>query len=346
MVVATSFLLLTMETTHQPDKPYTKIPVTLLTGFLGAGKTTLLNRILKEEHGEKIAVIVNEFGQVGIDGELIVARDESMIELNNGCLCCTVRVDLIDTLTRLAKSKLGIEGETKKDFDRVVIETTGLADPLPLIQTFLLDEVVATCYELDAIVTVVDGKHIEKQLGYLPLAAEQIALADILVLNKCDLLSETEKKGVKERIRKLNHEAKILEAVQSDVSLSELFGKNSFQHLPEDFLHEDEHDHGDHLDGINSIVVRSEKPISIDALYQWLGEVIEKCGPDLLRYKGIVYSNEWEGKRGVLQGVHTLYTVTPDRDWRPGEPRETKLVFIGRNLDETWIKESFQSLLV
>lgn len=345
MVVATSFLSLTMKTSNQPDKPYTKIPVTLLTGFLGAGKTTLLNRILKEEHGEKIAVIVNEFGQVGIDGELIVARDESMIELNNGCLCCTVRVDLIDTLTRLAKAKLSLDGEAKKDFNRVVIETTGLADPLPLIQTFLLDEVVATCYELDAIVTVVDGKHIEKQLGYLPLAAEQIALADILILNKCDLLTEEEKEKIRKRIESLNHEAKILEAVQSNVPLSELFGKNSFRHLPEDFLTEDEHDHAGHLDGINSVVVRTSKPVEIDALYTWLGEVIEHCGPDLLRYKGIVYSDEWEGKRGVLQGVHTLYTVTPDRDWRPGEPRETKLVFIGRNLDETWIKEGFQSLL-
>ncbi|TXH05413.1 MAG: GTP-binding protein, partial [Candidatus Moraniibacteriota bacterium] len=333
-----------METIHQPDKPYTKIPVTLLTGFLGAGKTTLLNRILKEEHGEKIAVIVNEFGQVGIDGELIVARDESMIELNNGCLCCTVRVDLIDTLTRLAKAKLGLEGEAKKDFDRVAIETTGLADPLPLIQTFLLDEVVATCYELDAIVTVVDGKHIEKQLSYLPLAAEQIALADILILNKCDLLSTEEKEKIRQRIKSLNHEAKILEAVQSDVPLGELFGKNSFQHLSEDFLHGDDHEHEHHLDGINSVVLRSTKPIEIDALYQWLGEVIEKCGPDLLRYKGIVYSTEWEEKRGVLQGVHTLYTVQPDRDWRPGEPRETKLVFIGRNLDEEWINEGFASL--
>lgn len=331
-----------MEPINQTEKPFKKIPVTLLTGFLGAGKTTLLNRILKEEHGEKIAVIVNEFGQVGIDGDLIVARDESMVELNNGCLCCTVRVDLIDTLTKLAKAKLGIEGE-KKDFDRVVIETTGLADPLPLIQTFLLDEVVATCYELDAIVTVVDGKHIEKQLGYLPLAAEQIALADILILNKCDLLTEEEKEKTRKRIKGLNQEAKILEAVQSDVPLQELFGKNSFQHLPEDFLHEDGHDHDDHLDGINSVVVRSEKSISIDALYQWLGEVIEKTGPDLLRYKGIVYSDEWEGKRGVLQGVHTLYTVNPDRDWRPGEPRETKLVFIGRNLDEAWVNESFRS---
>ncbi len=326
----------------QPDKPFKKIPVTLLTGFLGAGKTTLLNRILKEEHGEKIAVIVNEFGQVGIDGDLIVARDESMVELNNGCLCCTVRVDLIDTLTKLAKAKLGLE-EGRKDFDRVVIETTGLADPLPLIQTFLLDEVVATCYELDAIVTVVDGKHIEKQLGYLPLAAEQIALADILILNKCDLLTKEEKKVVKKKIASLNQEAKILDAIQSDISLSELFGKNSFRRLPEDFLKE-EHAHEDHLHDITSVVVRSSQPIKIDALYQWLGEVIEKAGPDLLRYKGIVYTDEWENKRGVLQGVHTLYAVNPDREWREDEPKETKLVFIGRNLDEEWIKKSFDRL--
>ncbi len=332
-----------MNAQNTPDIPFKKIPVTLLTGFLGAGKTTLLNRILKEEHGEKIAVIVNEFGQVGIDGDLIVARDESMVELNNGCLCCTVRVDLIDTLTKLAKAKLGIEGE-KKEFDRVVIETTGLADPLPLIQTFLLDEVVATCYELDAIVTVVDGKHIGKQLGYLPLSAEQIALADILILNKCDLLTNEEKETVKKKIHGLNHEAKILEAVQSDVPLGELFGKNSFRHVPEDFL-EEEHEHEDHLHDINSVVVRSSKPIKIDALYAWLGEVIERSGPDLLRYKGIVYTDEFEGKRGVLQGVHTLYTVHPDREWREGEAKETKLVFIGRNLDEEWIKESFQSLL-
>lgn len=331
-----------MNTPKTPDIPFNKIPVTLLTGFLGAGKTTLLNRILQEEHGEKIAVIVNEFGQVGIDGDLIVARDESMVELNNGCLCCTVRVDLIDTLTKLAKGKLGID-EPKKDFDRVVIETTGLADPLPLIQTFLLDEVVATCYELDAIVTVVDGKHIEKQLGYLPLAAEQIALADILILNKCDLLTSEAKETVKKRIQGLNQEAKILEAVQSNVPLGELFGKNSFRHVSEDFL-EEEQAHENHLHDIHSVVVRSSKPINIDALYAWLGEVIDKSEPDLLRYKGIVYTDEWGNKRGVLQGVHTLYMVHPDREWSEGEVPETKLVFIGRNLDETWIKKSFSGL--
>ncbi len=327
------------------NKPFKKIPVTLLTGFLGAGKTTLLNRILQEEHGEKIAVIVNEFGQVGIDGDLIVARDESMVELSNGCLCCTVRVDLIETLTKLAKAKLGLEGE-KKDFDRVVIETTGLADPLPLIQTFLLDEVVATCYELDAIVTVVDGKHIEKQLGYLPLSAEQIALADLIILNKLDLLSGEEKNRVWERILQLNSRAPLLEAVQSEVPITDLFHKYSFKHLPENFLTEkdshDEHEH--HLDGISSVVVRSDTPIEIDKLYAWLGEVIEHCEPDLLRYKGIVFTNEYEGKRGILQGVHTLYTLNPDREWKEGELKETKLVFIGRNLDETWIKQSFSVL--
>jgi G3E family GTPase len=324
---------------------FKKIPVTLLTGFLGAGKTTLLNRILQEEHGEKIAVIVNEFGQVGIDGDLIIARDESMVELSNGCLCCTVRVDLIETLTKLAKAKLGLEGE-KKDFDRVVIETTGLADPLPLIQTFLLDEVVATCYELDAIVTVVDGKHIEKQLGYLPLSAEQIALADLIILNKLDLLSVEEKKRVRERILQLNSRAPLLEAIQSEVSIVDLFHKYSFKHLPENFLTEsdghDEHEH--YLDGISSVVVRSDTPIEIDKLYAWLGEVIEHCEPDLLRYKGIVFTNEYEGKRAILQGVHTLYTLNPDREWKEGEKKETKLVFIGRNLDEEWIKQSFSVL--
>lgn len=331
-----------------PDQTFKKIPVTLLTGFLGAGKTTLLNRILAEEHGEKIAVIVNEFGQVGIDGDLIVARDESMIELNNGCLCCTVRVDLIDTLTNLAKAKLGIDGIATKHFDRVVIETTGLADPLPLIQTFLLDEVVATCYELDAIVTVVDGKHIEKQLGYLPLSAEQIALADLIILNKIDLLSREEKERVKERVLKLNNRAPILEAVQSEVSIVDLFHKYSFKHLPENFLSEGEghNEHEHHLDDIHSVVVRSDVPIEIDKLYAWLGQVIERCEPDLLRYKGLVYTDEFVGKRAILQGVHTLYTMQPDREWKEQETRETKLVFIGRNLDEAWITGSFQSSLV
>lgn len=336
-----------IDTNRKGGKKFKKIPVTLLTGFLGAGKTTLLNRILKEEHGEKIAVIVNEFGQVGIDGDLIVARDESMIELNNGCLCCTVRVDLIETLTKLAKAKLGIEGE-KRDFDRVVIETTGLADPLPLIQTFLLDEVVATCYQLDTIVTVVDGKHIEKQLGYLPLAAEQIALADLVILNKLDLLSDEDKERVRKRITSLNARAPILEAVQSAVPIADLFHKYSFERVPEDFLMEkhdhDEHEH--HLDEINSVVVRSDIPIKIDVLYQWLGEVIERCGPDLLRYKGIVYTDEYEGKRGILQGVHTLYTLNPDREWKVGETKETKLVFIGRKLDEEWIRETFTEVAI
>lgn len=323
---------------------FRKIPVTILTGFLGAGKTTLLNHLLRTKTKEKIAVIVNEFGAADIDGALVVGGEEHLVTLDNGCICCTVRNDLVETLTDLLKRRLEMDGATKLEFDRVVIETTGLADPIPLIQTFMTDEVLMAAYEIAAIVTVVDGVHIEKQLGYLPVAAEQIALADLILISKVDLLSEDARKALESRIRTLNPTAPIIPAVKGDVPNAELFRERRFFAAPETAHEHDhaDHDHASHTHGISSIVLRSEKPIDIDRFYDWIGELQNTLGPDLLRYKGIIHSDEYPEKRAILQGVHALYTVIPDRDWKQDEKRESIIVIIGQNLDREAIEQGFK----
>lgn len=340
-------------TENTPEsRPWKKIPVTILTGFLGAGKTTLLNHILRSETGEKIAVIVNEFGAADIDGALVASGEEHLVTLDNGCICCTVRNDLVETLTDLLKRRLGMteeleekNGAQKLEFDRIVIETTGLADPIPLIQTFMMDEVLMAAYEVSAIVTVVDVLHIEKQLGYLPVAAEQIALADLVILSKTDLLSEGKDSiAIEAKIHDINAAVPIIPAVNGAVENRELFQERRFFAAPE-AAHEhdhDDHNHTSHTYGISSLVLKTEKPIDIDRLYEWIGELQNSLGPDLLRYKGIIYSDEWPGKRGILQGVHALYTVIPDREWKSDEKCESVIVIIGQNLDHEVIRKSFQ----
>jgi G3E family GTPase len=323
-----------------------KIPVTILTGFLGAGKTTLLNHILSTKSDEKIAVIVNEFGAVDIDGALVASGEEYLVTLDNGCICCTVRNDLVETLTDLLKRRLEMDGAKKIEFDRIVIETTGLADPIPLIQTFMLDEVLMAAYEVSAIVTVVDAVHIAKQLSYLPIAAEQIALADLVLLSKTDLVSD----GIPEteaKIRAINPAAPIVATTMGVIPNAELFRERRFFAAPEiahDYADHDHTDH-DHIGGISSVVLRTEKPIPVDRLYEWIGELQNLLGPDLLRYKGIMYSDEYSGKRAVLQGVHALYTVIPDRDWKQDEKRESVIVIIGQNLDHEAIRKSFSPVV-
>lgn len=328
------------------SRPWNKIPVTILTGFLGAGKTTLLNHILRSNGGEKITVIVNEFGAVDIDGALVASGEEHLVTLDNGCICCTVRNDLVETLTDLLKRKLEMDGAAKLEFDRVVIETTGLADPIPLVQTFMMDEVLMAAYEISAIVTVVDAVHIEKQLGYLPVAAEQIALADLVILSKTDLLpKEKTVSDIENRINAINAAVPIIHAVNGAVGNSELFRERRFFAAPEVSAHDhdhDDHDHASHTAGISSVVLRTEKPVLLDRLYDFIGELQNSLGPDLLRYKGIIYSDEWEGKRGVLQGVHALYTVIPDREWKSDEKCESVIVIIGQNLNHEVIRKSFQ----
>ncbi len=331
---------------NETESPlFKKIPVTILTGFLGAGKTTLLNHILRSEAREKIAVIVNEFGAVDIDGALVASGEEHLVTLDNGCICCTVRSDLVETLTDLLKRRLEMDGAEKLEFDRIVIETTGLADPIPLVQTFMTDEVLMAAYEISAIVTVVDVLHIEKQLGYLPVAAEQIALADLIVLSKTDLIP-AEARGIlmadiESRIRAINRAVPIIFAKDGVVENSELFQERRFFAAPVLIHDHDDHDHASHTHGISSLVLRSEKPMALDQLYEWIGNLQNTLGPDLLRYKGIVYSDEWEGKRGILQGVYSLYTVIPDREWKADEKRETTIVIIGQNLDREAIQKSF-----
>lgn len=338
-----------MENDHSPL--FKKIPVTILTGFLGAGKTTLLNHILRSNTGEKIAVIVNEFGAVDIDGALVASGEEHLVTLDNGCICCTVRNDLVETLTDLLKRKLEMDGAAKLEFDRIVIETTGLADPIPLVQTFMMDEVLMAAYEISSIVTVVDAVHIERQLGYLPVAAEQIALADLIILSKTDLIPAPARNmliaEIEARIHSINRAVTIIRADEGEVPNSELFRERRF-FAPPETVHEhshDGHDHTSHTHGISSLVLRAEKPIDIDKLYTWIGELQNTLGPDLLRYKGIIATTESPEKRSVLQGVHALYTVIPDRAWKADEKRESTIVIIGQNLDREAIEKSFESVL-
>ncbi len=336
---------------EKDDSPlFKKIPVTILTGFLGAGKTTLLNQILRSETGEKIAVIVNEFGAADIDGALVASGEEHLVTLDNGCICCTVRNDLVETLTDLLKRKLEMDGATKLEFDRIVIETTGLADPIPLVQTFMTDEVLMAAYEISSIVTVVDALHIERQLGYLPVAAEQIALADLVILSKTDLIPVEARKilipEIESKIHAINRTVPIIQVDEGAVPNSELFRERRF-FAPPEVMHDhdyDDHNHASHTHGISSLVLRSEKPIQLDRLYEWIGELQNTLGPDLFRYKGIIYSDEWEGKRAILQGVHALYTVIPDREWKVDEKRETTIVVIGQNLDREAIEEGFKKI--
>ncbi len=330
------------------SRPWKKIPVTILTGFLGAGKTTLLNHILRSKTEEKIAVIVNEFGAADIDGALVASGEEHLVTLDNGCICCTVRNDLVETLTDLLRRRLEMDGAAKLEFDRIVIETTGLADPIPLVQTFMMDEVLMAAYEISSIVTVVDAMHIEKQLGYLPVAAEQIALADLVILSKTDLIPDADRAkrvtDIEAKIHDINAVAPIVHAVNGAVENSELFRERRFFAAPDSaHAHEHDHDHTSHTHGISSIVLKTEKPIPIDRLYDWIGELQNTLGPDLLRYKGIIHSDEYPGKRAILQGVHALYTVIPDRTWKTDEKRETMIVIIGQNLNREEIEKSFQA---
>ena len=322
-----------------------KVPVTVLTGYLGAGKTTLLNRILSEQHGQKFAVIVNEFGEIGIDNDLVVGADEEVFEMNNGCICCTVRGDLIRILEGLMKRR--------GKFDAIIVETTGLADPAPVAQTFFVDQDVQDRAWLDAVVTVADAKWLSDRLKDAPEAKNQIAFADVIILNKIDLVSEGELREVEARIRAINPYAKLHRTTRCQVPLDAVLGRNAFDldrilEIEPEFLEVDDHDH-DHAHGhdhdhghglkhyhdeeMQSVSFLHEGDIDANKFMPWINNLVQKEGPNILRSKGIL-SFKGEDKRFVFQGVHMILDGDLQREWRPDEKRVSKVVFIGRKEDE------------
>ena len=312
-----------------------KIPVTVLTGYLGAGKTTLLNRILTEDHGKKFAVIVNEFGEAGIDGDLVVGADEEVFEMNNGCICCTVRGDLIRILDGLMKRK--------GKFDAIIVETTGLADPAPVAQTFFVDQDVGDATKLDAVITVTDAKWLTERLKDAPEAKNQIAFADVIILNKVDLVSAEELAAVEAQIRAINPYAKLHKATRCDVPISALLDRNAFDldrilDIEPDFLESGHHHH--HSDEVRSMSFTIPGDVDPEKFMPWINDLSQAQGPNILRSKGILAFKD-EPRRFVFQGVHMILDGDLQRDWKPGEERNSRLVLIGRNLDEAALRKEF-----
>jgi G3E family GTPase len=350
-----------------PEPTSQKIPVTVLTGYLGAGKTTLLNRILSENHGKKYAVIVNEFGEIGIDNDLIIGADEEIFEMNNGCVCCTVRGDLVRILEGLMRRK--------GKFDAIIVETTGLADPAPVAQTFFVDEDVQKNARLDAVVTVADAKWLSDRLKDAPEAKNQIAFADVIVLNKTDLVSKPELAEVEGRIRAINPYAKLHRAERCQVALSDVLERGAFDlgrilEIEPEFLKAgDEHDHHDHDhhdhdhhehdhhhdhdhglkhyhdEDMQSLSLRTSKPLDAAKFMPWLQDLIATEGQKILRSKGIL-AFKGDEDRYVFQGVHMMLEGDHQRKWKEGELRESRLVFIGRELPEQTIRDGFENCII
>lgn len=319
--------------------PDQRIPVTILTGFLGAGKTTLLNRILQEQHGHRIAVIENEFGETGIDSDLLLQSEEQIVEMNNGCICCTVRDDLV----RILKSLLSRGGNV----ERIIIETTGLADPGPVIQTFIAEPMIQLAYRLDSVVTLVDAVHAEAQLGEHAEAREQIAFADRIFVTKGDIAGPAGVAAVKALIREINPRTPVDEANFGQVPLTRVLNLHGFDldailSMEPDFL-EDGHHHHHHSD-IRSFVLRERYPIDPEKLEIWLSVIGANFGPDLLRYKGVL-NLSGNPRRVVFQGVHMLMGATDGALWEQDEARDSVLVFIGRRLPREIFEEGLRQCL-
>lgn len=308
-----------------------KIPVTVITGYLGAGKTTLLNRILSEKHGQNYAVIVNEFGEIGIDGALVVGADEDIFEMSNGCICCNVRGDLIETVGNLLVSD--------RPLDAIIIETTGLADPAPVAQTFLMEDNIREKTMLDAIVTVADAKHLGVELQASREAKEQIAFADLVLLNKADLVSDLN--PLQEKIAILNPTVKVVPTSYCDADLDQILSINAFG-LDRDRLRDLElsHHHHHHDSDVQSFSLEAERPLSREAFFSWMQWALEHFGMDMLRLKGII-AFDGEDDRYVIQGVHQLVEGAAQRQWRADEIRKSQIVFIGRKLPKDIIQDGF-----
>jgi G3E family GTPase len=353
-----------------------KIPVTVLTGYLGAGKTTLLNRILTEPHGQKFAVIVNEFGEIGIDNELIVGADEEVFEMNNGCICCTVRGDLIRIIENLMKRR--------DKFDAIIVETTGLADPAPVAQTFFMDQDVQAAARLDAVVTVADAMWLKDRLKDAPEAKNQIAFADVILLNKIDLVTPEQLREVEARIRAINPYAKLHKTVKASIPINEVLGRNAFDldrilEIEPAFLTADDHDHDHHHhhdhtgpdcdhpshkhdhdhghshaahshgglkhyhdEDMQSVALEISGDVDPEKFMPWINDYVQTEGPHILRSKGIL-AFKGEPKRFVFQGVHMVLDGDLQRDWRQDEKRTSKIVFIGRELKRDEIEKGFRA---
>ncbi|WP_208441234.1 CobW family GTP-binding protein [Bartonella raoultii] len=331
-----------------------KLPVTVLTGYLGSGKTTLLNRILSENHGKRYAVIVNEFGEIGIDNDLIVESDEEIYEMNNGCVCCTVRGDLIRILESLM--------QRSHRFDAIIIETTGLADPIPVAQTFFMDDTVHEKTALDSVIAVVDAKHFPSQLKESREAEDQIAFADIVLLNKIDLVNAKERAHVESLILAINPRAVLYTTERANIPLDKLLNLGSFdlQRTLENDPHFLDHHHSDHVCGpdcnhdhqhlhtstIHDVTVTSVSlktgALQPEKFFPWIQQITQQQGPNILRLKGII-SFQGDDDRYVIQGIHMLLEGQHQRPWREDEKRESRLVFIGRTLDAEKLKTGFEN---
>ncbi len=348
------------------------IPVTVLTGYLGAGKTTLLNRILSENHGKKYAVIVNEFGEIGIDNDLIVESDEEIYEMNNGCVCCTVRGDLI----RVVEGLMRRPGR----FDGIIVETTGLADPVPVAQTFFMDDDVRAKTELDAVVALVDAKHLPLRLKDSREAEDQIAFADVVIINKTDLVTPEELALIEDIVRAINPAARVYKTSRSGVDLARVLDQGAFNleralendphflehghddhvcgpdcdhhdhdhHHHHDHDHDHDHDHHHHgqMSAIHDVTVQSVSlrggEMNPERFFPWIQKITQTQGPNILRLKGIIAFKD-DAERYVVQGVHMIIEGDHQRPWKDGEKHETRLVFIGRDLDRAKLEESFKA---